>query len=222
MRLFTVPFLFLLLIYALTSKNTSLRTRVLIVLSPFLTLGLIVAVITWFIAFYPSLSTPNPPKPEIKQAEFPFTLEYTINDTPVTIEDVLICKFNGFNYNTAEAAKKRKWRSYYKSGSGDPVLFKQEDATTIYKDSVWIEEDGPYNVSIYLDPGLPSYFMGDADGYTYRGPPVYYEVYDAEGHRIIWQGIHGSDIYDSPLLAAYGIKITRWEIADPIENTFSY
>lgn len=219
MLLFIVLFLFL--IYALTSKNTSLRTGVLAVLSPFLTLGLIVAMITWFLAFYPSLSTPNPPKPEIEQAEFPFTLEYTINDTPVTIEDVLVCKFNGFHYNTYEAAKKWTWRSYYKSKSGEPVLLKQEDVTTVYKDSVWIEEEGPYNVRIYLDPGLPSYFMGDADEDPYHGPTVYYEVYDAEGHRIIWQGIYDSDIYDSPLLAAYGIKITRWEIADPIENTFS-
>ena len=95
---------------------------------------------------------PNPPKPEIKQAEFPFRLEYEIEGETKIVEDVLICKFSGFASNEAEG-KYRTWKSYFKSGNTRITLLRSDEMEIYYKPN--------------LNPQIAgAYYMGDTEVYT--------------------------------------------------------
>ena len=50
---------------------------------------------------------PNPPKPEIKYGEFDFKLVYEIDGEMQTIEDTVICEFDGFNFDEANGKTRR-------------------------------------------------------------------------------------------------------------------
>lgn len=172
----------------------------------------------FLIDIYPWITSPNPPEPKLQELEFPFMLEYISGDSLITIEDSLICKYDGLIYNDATSKKERVWASAYSSGNKDIVLLKC-NTKTIYNEVGEITGEGDYDIVIYLYPGLAAYYMGEVDGTTLKYPVIYYEIKE-NGCKISSQGIYGADIFDSPLLAAYGIKIINWEIASPIENSF--
>ena len=56
------------------------------------------------------------PRPEITYGEFPFTLTYELDGEIKTIEDTIICEFDGFEA-IGESGKYRKWKTYLKSGN---------------------------------------------------------------------------------------------------------
>ena len=58
---------------------------------------------------------PNPPKPEIKYGEFPFVFVYELDGEIKTIEDTIVCEYDGIQW-TNSGNKKRKWKSHLKSG----------------------------------------------------------------------------------------------------------
>ena len=86
---------------------------------------IIVILLTSIIIFSFS-SCQNVPEPQIKEGEFPFEMVYEIDGETITVNDIYVCEFDGFDWNEG-VGKHRKWKGYIKS-SGTDVLILLEDA----------------------------------------------------------------------------------------------
>lgn len=142
-------------------------------------------------------SSPQPPK--IKYGEFPFKLVYEINGERVTVEDTLICEYDGIGWNEG-TGKHRKWKSYLESNREERsiLLLELEDHTKIY-------------YSTYM----PGYYMGDmGKGNSLNAP--FNGVFAVGSSR---SKLHAMDIKDR--LEYLNIVLIEWEIAPPIENNFN-
>lgn len=222
-----------LIIGILTSKKGSeQRTQlkialgaVLILLSPVL----LYAVATLPLPFY---AEPDGPEPQIWKAEFPFTLSYTLNGEPVTVEDTMNCYFGGYMQDLAGDGEQRVWHAFYGSkNTFGLILYKQENVKEYYDGTQWVQGEGTiegwdekeqYDMEIRLWVGDPSYYMGDVEKPSEFYPQVSVGVYEPDSYiPRVSQILSGQDIYDSPCLAAYGLQITSLEVADPIKNSFS-
>ncbi len=153
-----------------------------------------------------------PPTPTITYSEFPFHLEYTINGETVVIDDVLVCEYDGIAINEA-SGKYRVWKSYIKSTGEDSVL---------------ITSDGNLEWRMHL--GNEELYMGDYSSYNY-----YYDINDIEAYNELIEKdlkpsiypqkvspdvvVGDTDMYED-FIIKYGVEITEWEIAPPIENEF--
>ena len=167
--------------------------------------GIIVGLLTLFSPFVIIyLVAPNPPKPAITYAEFPFELVYEIDDETKIVNDIYVCEFDGFGMNEA-VGKYREWKGYVKSTGEEDILL--------------IEDD---NILIFCSIGSAKYYMGDpeyfADGIArpeYRKTPsIYYVEYPNElGGKTIGR-------LENEHLEKYKVKLISWKLSDPIENTF--
>ena len=80
------------------------------------TIILATGAIIWFAFGGGVYFIPDPPKPEITYAEFPFCLTYELNGEVIVIEDTIICEFDGYVVE-GENGKYRAWSSRLKSGN---------------------------------------------------------------------------------------------------------
>ncbi len=201
-------------------------TLVMILLSPALILGTLITLP----ALYPE---PSGPEPQVWSAEFPFTLSYTVDGVPVTVQDTMNCWFFGYMWNSEGKGSHREWHdSYGDRRNHGQLLYQQEDVEEYYDGTQWVQlagnvegwdEEKQYDLKIRMWIGDPAYYMGDAEEPSEDYPHVAVGVYEhGIGHRLVGKTLYGEEIYDSPILDAYGVQITDWEItADPIENSFS-
>ncbi len=96
--------------------------------------------------------TPAPPLPEITYGEFPFRLEYELNEELHVIEDTLIVEFDGFGMNEG-IGRYSRWTSRLASGEDLVLLLEVSD-----------------NKQIFYFPG-PANYMGDRlNGYNHTFP----------------------------------------------------
>ena len=65
--------------------------------------------------------------PEVKFGEFPCKLTYEINGEIKTIEDVIICEYDGIEIDEAHGTK-RKWKTSLKSGNERIILLDLRDS----------------------------------------------------------------------------------------------
>ena len=160
----------------------------------------IVYCLIYFFAFGGgTLFLPSPPKPEIKYAEFNFTLTCEIEGEVRELSDTLVCEFDGYSIDEGRG-KTRKWKKYYKSEpKDDRILLHQIDDTLF----------------ITLGVGVARYFMSDPD-FDYGVPEnPYISVYDsATGYYL------GGTQEEKELLEQCGFKIVSWHCDPPIKNTF--
>lgn len=224
----------ILFLWPLARKNRVPGAKV--VLSIFLVLTIVMTIPLLLMAQVMG-SIPNPPKPEIMRAEFPFSLTYQLNGITATLEDTLICKYTGWDCNLeVSSTKYRTWSSSYGSKQSRPVLLRLDDVETAYMDGKWIET-GPYTVTFTLSvPNDADYYMGDSDTEpNYFGsdrdrykeeqqerakfPSIQYQI-TKDGRFVHSKWISGEEIYDSDLLTAYGLRVISWSPPQPIENTF--
>ena len=142
--------------------------------------------------------SPNPPLPEYKYGEFPFRLEYEIDGKNIVVEDTVICKFDGIEYNGGQG-KIRKWESYLASTGEESLLLWQ------------IDETG----KIYCFVGDAEYYMGDEKYPEKRplAPRVYIVSSD-------FTYTDDNTLSQKRLLEKYNIEFIGWEFTDPITNTF--
>ena len=150
---------------------------------------------------------PNPPKPEIKQAEFPFRLEYEIEGETKIVEDVLICKFSGFASNEAEG-KYRTWKSYFKRGNTRITLLRSDEMEIYYKPN--------------LNPQIAgAYYMGDTEVYTSINETFPDALYTDDYEKIENNNREAPRLISAyDLWEKYKIKLISWYIAPPIQNSF--
>ena len=157
---------------------------------------IIVILLTSIIIFSFS-SCQNVPEPQIKEGEFPFEMVYEIAGETITVNDIYVCEFDGFDWNTG-VGKHRKWKGYIKS-SGTEVLILLEDG------------DLKFAVSV----GSPEYYMSDPTcPYSENTPSIFYIEPNEFG------GITSSVMDIEPLLEQYKLKLISWKFSEPIENSF--
>ncbi len=142
-------------------------------------------------------SCQNIPEPQIKEKEFPFEIVYEIDGEPVTINDVYVCEFDGFDWNEG-VGKHRKWKGYIKSSGEEELIIFEDD-------------DLKFAVSI----GSPEYYMNDPDcSYSENIPSIYYiKSNEFDG------GSSGIMEIES-LLEQYKLKLICWNLPEPIQNSF--
>jgi len=137
----------------------------------------------------------------VEHGEFPFELRYEIDGTEYEVKDTLICDFDGYGFSEGSGAKFRKWTSRLESGETRITLLETEDG------------------EIYFNPGLGSekYYMSDPDN-TFSGNTTFADAAytsDFDNREVVPRLITAEEMYEK-----YKIRLTHWEIAPPIENTF--
>ena len=152
---------------------------------------------------------PNPPKPEITYGEFPFTLTYELDGEIKTMEDTLICEYDGVEW-TNSGSKERKWKYRFKSGREEIILIDFSDKDEIH-------ELGYKMLNLYFFCGSPEYYMGETENFR-RHPEdmkmIHYHYQTKEGK------IGGSAYSLDEAFEKYKVKIIDWKITEPIENKF--
>ena len=142
--------------------------------------------------------SPNPPKPEITYAEFPFEITYEIDGESVTVKDTYICEFDGFGRNEGEG-KHREWKGYIQSTGEEKVVLLQ---------------DG--NLSLAIAVGYPEYYMSDPTESDVEYEPYVYYIIDPNDIGGVSSGVIGIE----PILEQYKIKLIGWKLSEPIQNSF--
>lgn len=150
------------------------------------------------------------PKPEVTYGEFPFKLTYELNGEIKTIEDTIVCEFDGFEV-VGESGKYRRWKEYLKSGKEQLTLL---DLRPLKE----INEFGQTMLELYFFYGTAAYYMGDESSpYARSGQKLDYVSYKYQ----TVDGIVGGSGYNADVAwEKYKIKIISWEVAPPIQNIF--
>jgi len=152
----------------------------------------------WMAMFIGTQSESAPPSPKIRYGEFPFRLEYEQNGQPIVIQDTLICEYIGIRADEGRG-KYRKWKQYLASRKERITLYKEDDT-----------------LEIYFPTNDANYYMGDTDiQYNSILPLSALKIEKVGGGKQI------GSITGDELLNKYRIKLIKWDIAQPIKNSFS-
>lgn len=184
------------------NKSVKVVLKILGVLLAALIILIVIAYIPWIIVLCAYFFGENPEKPEIVYGEFDYSLVYEFNGETKTINDTLVCEYDGISRSLE--GKSLKWNSYIKGT-------KDEDRYLIF-------ENDEYRLYIYL-PTDARYYMDEPDyelygfdndiepwlsyEYVNEGPDTEYEIYSIEDYE-----------------EKFGAKILSWEIEEPIENIY--
>ena len=145
------------------------------------------------------LFSPNPPKPEITYAEFPFEIVYEIHGETVTVQDVYVCEYVGIGFDKGRG-KHREWKDYIKSSGEEDLI---------------LVEDGSLKLACYV--GFPEYYMSDPETYDYEYTPfIGYIIHPNEYGGTSYGGLDAE-----PSLNQYDLKLISWKLSEPIENSFN-
>lgn len=156
-------------------------------------------IIPWGILWLGLWLEPAPPEPVYTYGEFPFELQYEMDGNIKTIKDVIICEYKGIEINEA-SGKYRKWESRILSNNSNRITLFQVSGS---------EE-------IYYNPGPPGFYMGDYNNeYNYDFPNARFIKYNEYN-----SGYQDGVISAEELYSKYKIKLLKWEVASPIQNSF--
>ena len=81
-------------------------------------IGVLIIASPWIMLAVGLWMSSAPPKPEITYGEFDFKLVYEIDGEIQTIEDTIICEFDGFNIDEVNG-KTRRWKEEFKNEQGN-------------------------------------------------------------------------------------------------------
>jgi hypothetical protein len=162
----------------------------------------IIAYIPWLMVLFVYFFGENPEKPEIRYGEFDYSLVYELNGETKTINDTLVCEYDGISYNLD--GKSVAWKSYIKGTKEQDnyVIFENDE----YRLYIYVPSDARY----YMDDPVYELYGLDAD----VGPWFVYEHVN-DGAEVEYQ-MYSVEEYEEK----FGAKIVSWEIEDPIENTY--
>lgn len=153
----------------------------------------------WLLIYGGIWLSPDPPKPQITSAEFPFELVYKLDGEIITINDVYVCEYDGIGMDEGQG-KHLEWKGYIKSSNQENLVLFEGD-----------------NKQIICNIGAPEYYMGD---------PEYYETYATDNIVPSLSLIDDyGDITSNRVLSddesqRYNIELISWTLSKPIENTF--
>ena len=123
---------------------------------------------------------------------------YEVDGKTVTVNDVYVCEFDGFDWNEG-VGKYRKCKGYIKSSGKEELI---------------LLEDGDLKFAVSV--GSPEYYMSD-HFWSYTGeyiPSIYYIKTNEFG------GTFSGVLDIEPLLEQYKLKLISWEFSEPIQKSF--
>ena len=164
----------------------------------------IILIMPWLILMIGGYFSPNPNSPEITYSEFPVCLEYEISGRYTKVEDVLICQFDGFEFNEGNG-KFKKWKATLKSGKNRITLLKNDNVEIYY-------------FPVKDDSRLPGVLMGDTEYYSGGIGDTFPDAWcttNFDDKTINDYIINADDMIDK-----YNLKLIRWECPKPIDNKF--
>ena len=156
---------------------------VLISILPFL---FFIAVVLW------SMFVDVPSKPKVKHGEFPFKLVYEYKGEQLTIEDTIVCDYEGISWSL-DGGNSRDWNCDFG---------KDEEYGEYYID----KENVP---GLYIDvPEAADYYMGDKEYTKEDTRPLI--MYGDESTGTNYQELDKIDVVD--------IKIIEWKPSEPLKG----
>ena len=156
------------------------------------------------------------PPPKIKEAEFPFSVEFIFNGKTYIYEDVVVCSFYGYDHSAWFQAS-RMWIEHFKSDNGYPtnILIHKE----YHAKSVLDESRTNIEAKLMLGCGRGDYYMGD-DAYDSAKPCFYY--YETYQIKEKVTGTKRTNLTEEQLEEYFGLTVVRFEFSAPITNEFRY
>ncbi len=197
----------------------SVKRTILITVSIMLILFIVLLIFTfpWWLIAVGLYFSPAPPKPEITYGEFDFKLVYEINGEIRTVEDTIVCEFDGFNVDEGRG-KTRRWKEKFKNEQGNELYAFRAEDPAYYKKSksdynkIVLENTGHYK--IVLGVANAEYFLGEPENKQKSPITPSIEVYDM---RI---GYYKDPQEGNEFLKKYDFKVLSWKCDEPIQNTF--
>ena len=157
----------------------------------------IIAILSSLFIILSFSSCEKAPTPQITKGEFPFEITYEIDGETITVSDVYVCEFDGFDWNEG-VGKHRKWKGCIKSSGAKELI---------------LHKDGDLKFAISV--GSPEYYMSDPDcAYSENVPSIYYIKPNEFG------GTTSGTLDIEPLLEQYKLKLISWNFSEPIQNSF--
>lgn len=159
----------------------------------------------------------NAAAPQITTGEFPFTVEYEMNGNHYSINDTVVCYFDGYDLsNNFSFINDRVWGQRLESGEEEKrVLIEFEP----YTESVLTAGRKNVESRVILNYGFGGYYMGDTDFDIKHEAPCIdyveeYKISEKSSESIV------TKMSRKQLQKYFGIKITKFKFSEPIENTF--
>lgn len=164
--------------------------------------------------------SPAPPKPEITYGEFDFQFVYEIDGNVKTIEDTIICEFDGFNIDEGRG-KTRRWKESFENEQNNELYawrVEQIDNPDYneYKggrkpdyNQIVLENIDHYKV--LLSVADAEYFLGEPENKRTSPIEPSIQVYDKETCYYI---------ESKEFLKEHDFNVISWKCDEPIENTF--
>lgn len=196
-----------------------------LIISIILVLGIVFLLLTfpWWLLAVGLLMSPAPPKPEITYGEFDFELVYEFDGEVRTIEDTIICEFDGFKINEA-SGKTRKWKEDFENKQNNELYawrVEQIDNPEYneYKsgrkpDYNQIVLNNVDNYKILLRVADAEYFLGEPENKTEYPVEPQIDIYDKNTCYYI------TPEKSKEFFEEHTLKVISWYCDPPIENTF--
>lgn len=156
------------------------------------------------------------PAPQITKGEFPFVLEYEMNGQRYLIEDTVVCRFEGYDLSDPFPfiAYSRTWYASLKSKEEEKCIIIEFDNNT---ESALVRGRVNIESKVNLFYGSGGYYLGDPED-AQRGPQIRYtEKYETGPNE---STIMVTDLSYEQLQELFGIKVIRFELSQPIQNSF--
>lgn len=148
--------------------------------------------------------------PDITYGEFPFKLVYELNGKNISIEDTIICKYDG-TISMGAGGTKHKWKLWFKSGREQITLLDLNQSMNIDR---W----GHHILEILYYPGNAEYYMDDELEYDKRqgdtADSLSY-MFKTEDGSIGFSAFSADELWQK-----YKIRLISWNVAKPIQNNW--
>ena len=186
-------------------------------------IGILIIASPWIILGVGLWLSPAPPKPEITYGEFDFKLVYEIDGEIKTLEDTIICEFDGFNIDEANG-KTRRWKEEFKNERGNelyafrveqidnPEFNEYKNGRKPHYNQIVLKNIDHYKVLLRVADA--EYFLGEPDDKTPSPIEPTIQVYDKS--ICYYKDPKQSEGFLEP----HNFKIISWECDEPIKNTF--
>ena len=186
--------------------------------------GLLAITSPWWLLAVGLYFLPAPPKPEIRCEEFDFKLIYEWEGETRTVEDTVVCEFDGFDLDEGRG-KTRRWKKHLKNEQDNELYtFRLERIDDPAFAGEWRDRELEYDLivlqniehyKVLLGVGSAEYFMGEPNYAQVKdGPTV--QVYDINA------GYYKDPEASDAFVEEHGFEIISWECDEPIVNTFKY
>ncbi len=155
--------------------------------------------------------------PEIQEGEFPFKIVYEYGAETVSIEDSVVCEFNGLTPYYIVPGSYRTWNVSLKSGDERHsfTIFEEEN-----KESVFNPGRVNLRARVYINYGAPEYYMGDprSEDMTKSAPGIEYVEFYKESEKV--ENSYSKTLSISDAKKYFDINVIAFEFSEPIKNSF--